>query len=405
MTANETESTGESFDEVPLMLIVMMRMAALLILSLNGTVLLCLCVKIHINMPRIYTLQIICLCLTDNMAGAALLAMSFVDYDWFRTDVIRCCLLLGFFISTQSITLYNVTVISFNRFIIMMRMDKAEHHLTRAKVIVFSIAALTLGIVFSSLPFYSWRSTHNYHYKTGCSLVAVFRENFESSMRVYLGTYLIPLMITNILYGCLFCMLRSRRRRTHPGMQSIVDENEKVPTIRMRTKILQNTCNAQRSPRDQRDIAMAGPSNNYPDRQDVTLPMNNLINTSSTSRDRNDKVCIDSIREQVPAERLGVNSVSSNSTSIYDRPTHQRKAFTLLGLILLSLNLCTWPGIIILSIGSTFGSLNLSRGVIVPLFSSISFNSIINPIIYTIRITEFRKALFHTFRNSQSRFQ
>ena len=80
MTSNTTEAHVGLFVSVPVTLIIMMRITALLVLFLNGTVLLCLCVKEQ-NMPRIYTLQIVCLCLTYNMAGAALLAMLFVDYD------------------------------------------------------------------------------------------------------------------------------------------------------------------------------------------------------------------------------------------------------------------------------------------------------------------------------------
>ena len=132
MLINATEDFDEQFEEVPLTFVFIMRIVGLLILILNGAVLFCLCMKKY-NMPRVYTLQIVCLCITDSMAGAALLAMSFVDYDWFRTDIIRCCFLLGFFMSSQSTALYNVTAICTNRFIIMLRMDKLKHHLTRAK--------------------------------------------------------------------------------------------------------------------------------------------------------------------------------------------------------------------------------------------------------------------------------
>ena len=406
MPVNVTHEYEEQFEDVPIMLIVMMRVTALLILVLNGTVLYCLCVKKQ-SMPKIYILQMVCLCLTDNMAGGALLAMSFADYDWFRNDIIRCCFLLGFFISSQSTTLYNVTAICINRFIIMLRMDKLDHHLTKAKVIGFSTAAIMFGFVFCSLPFIFWKPRQEYLHNTGCSMETVFREKLISSMKVFLGTFLFPLLITNLLYGCLFFMLRHKQRQIRPEIHCMTDKSGSSAVNPNTRRIIQENTDSGRGSSIDRNFGPTAIQTTSSGVRQGTSTSTGILNQTTWQKRMGQENVIPaaSSTRALSVKQSTLNNVPSTLSSNSERRAHQSRAFALLGFILLFLNIFSWPGITVLLMESLIDSWSLSRGVKFPLFSTITFNSIINPILYTVRVKEFRKALSDTLFCSQSRFR
>ena len=397
MFANITKETEKQIETMPIELIVLMRIVALIILFLNGTVLLCLCVKKQ-KMPRIYTLQMVFLCLTDSMAGTALLAMSFVDYDWFTNNVTGCCFLIGFFVSSQSAALYNVTAICINRFIIMLRVDKLQQHLTRTRVIAFSTVTFFLSCVFCSLPFLVWKPHKKNIYYNGCSMETVFRENFSSSMKMTFGIFLLPLLLTNFLYGNLFYILRRKQRRTYPEINVLPEEGTSSNIPLQKKRIIRE--NIVRGASSGRNLDPIDGSSNFKQVKQLNIMLTDVSNKTTLAKvGDKDNVGAAPIEGQILVKRSNSNSVPSESGLNNERRTHQTKAFNLLGLVLLSLNACTWPGITILLVDSFNESWSLSRGIKVPLFCTISFNSIVNPILYTVRVKEFRKVLIEMVLN------
>jgi hypothetical protein len=84
---------------------------------------------------------------------------------------------------------------------------------------------------------------------------------------------------------------------------------------------------------------------------------------------------------------------SQSQRNIPQTLLRQRKAYTLLGIILLFLNIFTWPAIVALLLTSMINTISIGRETLLPLFTTICVNSVVNPILYTATITEFRSVL------------
>ena len=398
MSVNETEGqVALSETAIPVTLITVMRITALIILCLNGIVLFCLCMKKQ-NIPRIYRLQILYLCLTDNMAGFGLLMLSFADYGWIRNDFTPCCFLFGFFVSSQSATLYSVMAICIYRFIIMLRVDKMDQHPSRNKVTCFSISVIIFSFASGFFPFFKWASRNQYPNYATCSVRAIFSENVPKAMKLYLGTFLIPLLLTNLLYGYLVFINYRKQRQTNPVTIFVSDKNSTSST----TKIHENTSRCHWSSDKQTLASTAGPASFIPVRQGclVTTDISNTIRHTNINEQANAGVAALTTKNQVK-ESNSCTVAASTSGLNSERRAHQSKA--VMGYILLFLNMFTLPGVTVLIVSFASESVSFSRGWVIPLVSTVSLNSIINPILYTVRIKEFREVVSDTFYCSRSR--
>ena len=270
----------------------------------------------------------------------------------------------------------------------------------------FSTAALIFSSAFCSLSFVCWGPDQRFRNSTGCSMEAVFSENMGSSMKVFWGTFLLPLLLTNFLYASLFFMIRHKQRQIQPashtsihrGVASIVKMSTKKQFIQGGGVV--STLNQVQSPR-------AGLANLNTSRQDKLTPKTDAQNTciSQTTSDLEHKIDLTSPVGHTKVKQSNANTAKSTSNSDAERRIYQTKAFTLIGMILLFLNVCTWPSVIVLMMGSIIDEWSLSRGTTVPLFCSLSSNAVINPILYTVRLQEFRTVLSDVFLCSHSRMR
>jgi hypothetical protein len=88
------------------------------------------------------------------------------------------------------------------------------------------------------------------------------------------------------------------------------------------------------------------------------------------------------------AQCLGPQTSERHVLSI--RSVRQRRVFKLLGVILILLNICSWPSIITMLYTSQVNESSLKRDNLMLLFTTICFNSVLNPVLYTATIPEFR---------------
>lgn len=268
----------------------------------------------------------------------------------------------------------------------------------------------------NSLPFALWTKTDNSFAKEGCSISAVFHENSKRVFKMLSLIFLLPLLLTNLMYVGFHFILRKSWNRTHP--QS--DTNGQANNALNVDQALPGTSRAEGS-----NKKSSLPTNVVEIQtheflsKDKRLSKNSLSvsNKSNSSEDEGlpkhateetpSMISIPEIKDKMPEtfrdeKQLSVSlktksTEPSNYSNLRGRNDvasgQQRRLYNCIGLILLFLNLFTLPGIVVSVLDSTRRTWSLNRGILFTLSTSISCNAIVNPILYRFQVKTFRMIL------------
>jgi hypothetical protein len=185
-----------------------MRSQSLIIIMLNFAVLIILASK-KSKFPAVYWLQIVCLAFNDFLAGIANFAISFVDHPYFTESNINCAVVVVFLFSSQSASLYNIFGISIHRYVVLKRCNIHSNVWKHQYTLLCTAIAWTVSLLLCSLPVLMFSKTTTFNEAKFCSVQTLFGANVKSGMIILMGSFIFPLLFTNILYIVLFCVLRS----------------------------------------------------------------------------------------------------------------------------------------------------------------------------------------------------
>ena len=365
-----------------------LRSISALVLLENSIVAVCLFTHKKFSKQEFWLL-LVCLCLNDILCGIAMMLISFIDADLFKYNLIGCSVLMTFALSSQLSMLYNIFVICLYRFIFVSCFDRLRFG-WRAKMSIYQITgAFTASTTYTALPFMVW--SNNNHYITGCSGPSVFQNNEWKAFAFIACGFVLPLIIVNILYCVTFVKLRQHlrkriyfmRRQANYRICSVNEEN----IVKKQDKQLTKVKNL--------DISRS--------RENCVFDMNQINSTQKVAKEscceRFSTNSVPGVMQQekvlleLPPDEMELNE-HKNVSDKY-KHTHrgtQLQCLTLIGLILLLINITTWPAVISSVVEATTSfklPLNLKRLVYWLIFN----NALINPWLYSLQSSEFRASL------------
>lgn len=385
----------------------MMRTQGTIIVLMNFIVLVTLATK-KSKFPTVYWLQIVCLAFNDMLAGIANFAISWIDLPHIKKELAICSIVVVFLYSSQSASLYNIFGICIHRFVVLKRADRNVNVWKHKHTLLCTSAAWVLSIFLCSLPVALYNKPDEYRRFKLCSLKPIFGKDIDKGMFIMIGSFIVPLIFTNIMYIILFVMLNTVFKSVQPvSTQTQTDTgssntdnaffNRGLPSTStvVSNKSLSSEKSQVQEPRVQTERMSARSSLflKVPKRQNTIklLSVKNLTEQAPSTRSQ--QVTIYS-PQQLESKRSAYQTPTVQTLQ-YTPPMilRQRRAFALLGVILLFLNIFSWPAITALLLTSMVHTISLDRNTLLPLFTTICFNSVVNPILYTATITEFRSAL------------
>jgi len=412
---NLTTTSEIPFEKLPDAVSTIMRLVSLLIIILNTIVLSCLIIK-KSTLPQVYWIQMTCLSLNDIIAGLSSFLVSFLDFPEFSRSIFLCCGTMAFFISSQAATLYNIFIICIRRLRTIQQVGSRQNGLSQKTAVAVTVAVCGASFLACLLPFIIWSRKDVLYIKSGCSMESAFGKDLQQAMKILFATFLVPLMCTNTLYCVVFFVLHRMSKRTHPSSGNVhaqavnsSSNNSNVDLFYKQVKQTKNTSSSVRhniihsvsiscSKVQQHSSKSEQPtnaSNSASLRPPLTRQFTASIKPNSTSPFTlaNDSSALNSASRNNGAPSLETMTPDRERATVRTN-TSIRKAYRLLGMILALLNVFTWPAVVVLMMETNISSWSLRRPVKFPLFTTVSWNAVVNPIIYTIQVKEFRTALF-----------
>lgn len=341
------------------------------------------------------------------LAGIANFAISWIDLPYIREELAICSIVVVFLYSSQSASLYNIFGICIHRFVVLKRADRNVNVWKHKHTLFCTSGAWVLSTFLCSLPVALYNKPDEYRRFKLCSLKPIFGKDIDKGVLIMMGSFIVPLIFTNIMYIILFCMLKTVFRTVQPVSTQSQTDNGSSNTVSRRlpststditdisNKSLPSEKSQEQEPRDQpqRKSTRSSLFLKVPERRNTIKLLSVKTLAEQSPRTRPEQATIYSQRQMEPKR-------SSYQTPTVQPPhftpqmiLRQRKAFALLGIILLFLNIFSWPAITALLLTSMVHTISLDRSTLLPLFTTICFNSVVNPILYTATITEFRSAL------------
>ena len=190
----------------PFIYITVMRVNSLAIFIENLIVAVCLYTHKNTFSRREFWLHLVCLNINDILVGISLLLLSFINAEVFNKSLKGCALLMVVVVIPQLTLPYNVLSICVYRFTFLIFSDKRRFG-WKTKMTVFQIVGIHLfSAVYTIVPFIIW--TTDDHIISNCSPVNVFGPNRGKAFGFIGAGILLPLIVLNILYCVTFQILR-----------------------------------------------------------------------------------------------------------------------------------------------------------------------------------------------------
>lgn len=374
----------------PKFLLILLKLNGTVIVVLNSLVLTCLIVKKRLFSGRGLWYQLVCLSTNDVLAGVGVILMATVESKDVQRDLELCIIAYAGNIVAQIATLLNILAICMRRFFAVKYNHRFGKKLYEPWVSVAQMTT-TWGIssLFCMIPFRLWKT--RYVHIEGCSFETIFGSNYNKAVGFLFSGLIVPLILTNCIYVCTFIMMRRNLKKlnkivpTSGGYTTFTTSSGNI-TIKIDTLPILKTriilCN----------------------RKNKISTCNKLVNEKLPQHSSRSTISISSNIPFVPtilpwtesdSDKGRIRSEAGSdkgSRTDYDTSSAKKRAFVLIGIVLLTVNVLSWPAIIG-GILSLIDSLGIGHGLKVGLLAFVTLNSLVNPFIYTFRVSEFKKIL------------
>ncbi|XP_060577868.1 uncharacterized protein LOC132734979 [Ruditapes philippinarum] len=211
------------------------------------------------------------------------------------------------------------------------------------------------------------------------------------------------------MYITLFCILNSKWKKIAP-VEGPVTVNQQVPessTGKRNGSILNSKTHKCANPTEQtsnsRTLPIANIRNTVSNIGIEITKIQNYTNNLSAESTSHKAQCTEinlQARQSAPRDALQ----RSKQRVIAMRAQRQIRVFRLVGIILLFLNICSWPSIIVFLLRS-HNQITAKRNSLMMVFTTMCFNSALNPVLYAATLTEFRKYIYDGFIKIKNYFK
>jgi len=445
MNVSHLNSTTQTLANIPIYFLAVMRAISSTTILLNVLVMCCMLLR-KSHFPDKYWAQMLCMSFNDLLSGTATLFTTFIDHELVANNYVLCSGMIVFFNATQAASLCTVLTTGLARLWVLRKTRPTQrvHQVwTQKRLILFMSSIWMFSVSVITSPFLLWSNTE----KTmgiACSFDKIFGDNKNYAAQVVVGVVLVPLILTNIIYLMLLWILKRpfrqvetaqpTRENRRPKSQGLFTVSGKgIPTGDNHNQMLpkpvmternqfpgypspqpgpsRDTNFSQSTERKQKKITTIGSltvtdkgidSSQYlgaNDRRavcpiDRPTPLLRILNIRSPLNTQEDAVC--------PDQQNGSNPTPSPMARSSRVSERQWKANVVMACIVLCLNVCTWPALIVSIILSQDNSWHLDRDIRFPIFTTISCNALLNPILYAFHVPEFRMSLRYILRSVQN---
>lgn len=390
ISANQTEAAGIEFISMHTTIGSMMRLEGAIIVALNITVVLTLSIKKD-KFPSVYWLQLLCLASNDTLAGLANFFISFIDVPFIGDSLVNCASVIAFMLITQSASLFNIFGISVHRFLILKGYNRSGFIWRPYYTIICTVTAWTLSTLLCMTPILLYHKPASYANIKYCAMEHIFGADKRKGMlSMVVGPFMIPLVFINIIYVVLVCKFRTSANRIRPRVATM--NTSSVPTIKM--NLSEESTSA--SPGNHKPNGPELYDNSTPSGHKKPKPIINNYLQVPNIRIPSAKKSVTKTQHSMKRKMQASTSRCPEQQSSWTQSAatkRQRRAFTLLGIILLFLNIFSWPLVVSLILKYTVTTFVFNRNVVLMLFGALCLNSAVNPLLYTARIPEFRTSL------------
>ena len=211
--SNNTEliSSTDSYSDIPLPLVIFVRINAAVILVENLIVALCLYTHRRRNYREEFWLQLVCLNVSDMFCGVAMILFSLINYDTINKTSWGCIGLWLSVLISQLASMYNLLVICVYRFVSMICSLRFRFGCKTKMAILQLIFVYLFCTTYCIIPVAMWANKNRTI--NDCTSEDMFSNKKEQSMVFFAGGYFVPLIFLNVLYFVTFCKLRRNWER------------------------------------------------------------------------------------------------------------------------------------------------------------------------------------------------
>ena len=193
----------------------------------NLFILICFIKHQHIINGNSFTFQVLTLIVGDVLAGFSSIPVFVTAFDLeIRFEL--CAFQYVAFLSTQNLLLFHILGICVNRLIIVNHAAKQVKTTCRRKLIIVYLCIIWILIVLIfTLPFFIWIKKYE-RTITECSMNELFQDNYKAVVIYYVSFFVVPFILTNVVYVTIILKIRYSVQITPPPSRSELEENELI---------------------------------------------------------------------------------------------------------------------------------------------------------------------------------
>ncbi|CAC5401894.1 HTR1 [Mytilus coruscus] len=349
----------------------------MILATIIGNVFVIAAIILEKNLHNVANYLILSLAVADLMVATLVMPLSVVSEVsevWFLGGEV-CDMWISFDVLCCTSSILHLVAISVDRYWAVTNIDYIRNRTAR-RILLMIAMAWTVGMFISIPPLFGWKDdTPSPEFTGKCIISQIDSYTVFSTI----GAFYLPTVVMLIIYVKIFQVARSRIRRKNFNKKQYA-ANKNVDDL-AKSSLLK---------------APPSPINGHTCSTDITLinetSCNGMVNGNSDKND-NSKVHSNALVEQVPTPKGDSIAAKAKRAKEKLEMKRERKAARTLGIITGAYIVCWLPFFLIALIGP------LEQYEFPPVLHSIVlwlgyFNSLLNPIIYTIFSPEFRHA-FH----------
>ncbi|XP_052095776.1 5-hydroxytryptamine receptor-like [Mytilus californianus] len=349
----------------------------MILATIIGNVFVIAAIILEKNLHNVANYLILSLAVADLMVATLVMPLSVVSEVsevWFLGGEV-CDMWISFDVLCCTSSILHLVAISVDRYWAVTNIDYIRNRTAR-RILLMIAMAWTVGMFISIPPLFGWKDeTPSPEFTGKCIISQIDSYTVFSTI----GAFYLPTVVMLIIYVKIFQVARSRIRRKNFNKKQYA-ANKNVDDL-AKSSLLK---------------APPSPINGHTCSTDITLinetSCNGMVNGNSDKND-NSKVHSNALVEQVPTPKGDSIAAKAKRAKEKLEMKRERKAARTLGIITGAYIVCWLPFFLIALIGP------LGQYEFPPVLHSIVlwlgyFNSLLNPIIYTIFSPEFRHA-FH----------
>lgn len=402
----------------PLMIFICVMLGGMILAIILGNIFVITAILVEKSLQGVSNYLILSLAMTDLFVAVLVMPLSLINeisIHWFLGNAI-CDMWISMDVLCCTASILHLVAIAFDRYWAVSNIDYVRSR--SARQILFMVAIVWMvSICISIPPLFGWRNESDGPQNTGaCQISQDHGYTIFSTVGAFYCPLLLMLIINFKIYRAARYRIRKKRFGGRPAKQTL---HMPLPVVTIEPSLRTNTRNSSGSDVSQDGISMYMPSctnANDVTRVDMESPLDLQENGQALLEEDSNLTRMLSNTLTVPACTVNValskqGAISNNNISKRQRRgdkeryrrekmemRRERKAARVLGIITGAFVVCWLPFFIVAVVSPLCGDYCTIPGYVFGLCLWLGyFNSLLNPIIYTIFNPSFRCAFNKIF--------